>query len=110
MKVWKIAVVTALFGLFMVIAYQLFEIKRPLTAAELDGLAAITAGQRDCNWPYEPTSKGEWLRLRSVTEREVDATFQAKFEAAMNKYHGLTPEQQCALLDRLPDLIRRVQQ
>lgn len=113
MKGWMIAVVTVLFGviiLFVLIAVHAFrgiQFKKPLTAGEIDSLAAITAGQTDCNWSYNATDEGEWLRQRSVAERSVDGTFQARFMTAMGKYQGLDPDEQCALLDKFPDLVRR---
>jgi hypothetical protein len=106
MKGWKIAGVTVLFGLFAVYVYQEIQFRKPLTAAEIDGLAAITAGQRHCNWRYDETRKANWLWLRSIAERKVDATFQARFVAAMEKYKGLDPDEQCALLGKFHDLVR----
>lgn len=113
MKVWKIASVTVLVASVAVYAYQEFQVnqeiqfRKPLTTVEVDGLAAITAGQMDCNWSYESTDEGEWLRLRAVAERKVDVTFQARFMAAMGKYQGLDPDKQCDLLDNYPNLVRR---
>ena len=113
MKDWMIAVVTVLFGvivLFVLItvhAFQEVEFRTPLTAGEIDSLAAITAAGMGCNWRYDETGEGEWLRERSVAERRVDGTFQARFMTAMGKYQGLDPDQQCALLDEFPDLVRR---
>jgi hypothetical protein len=100
MKVWKIAGVSVLIALVAVYVYQEIQFRKPLTAAEIDGLAAITAGQMDCNWGYDSTREGQWLRLRSVAERKVDSTFQARFMAAKEKYQSLDADAQCALLDK----------
>lgn len=99
--------VTALFVLVAVHALQEIQFRKPLTAVEIDSLAAITAAGMDCNWRYDETGEGEWLRERSVAERRADGTFQARFMTAMGKYQGLDPDQQCALLDKFPDLVRR---
>ncbi|MDL2403994.1 hypothetical protein [Rhizobium mayense] len=107
MKVWKIAGVGVLFALVTIYICQEIQFRKPLTLAEIDGLAAITAGQMDCNWRYDSTRKGEWLRQRSVAERKADVTFQARFMTAMGKYEGLDPDEQCALLDKFHDLVRR---
>lgn len=109
MKLWKIAGITVLFALAAGYFFQETQFRKPLTAAEIDELAAITTGQRGCNWLYESTREGEWLRRRSVAERKVDATFQARFMAAMGKHQGLDPDAQCALLNKFPNLVRRVQ-
>ena len=108
-KVWKIASVAALFALVTIYIYQEIEFRKPLTIAEIDGLAAITAGQMDCGWPYDSTRKGEWLRQRSVAERKADVTFQARFMNAMGRYQSLDPDEKCALLNKFPDLVRRWQ-
>ena len=114
MKVRTIAGATVLLGL--VAAYadayrrevnQEIAFRKPLTATEIHGLAAINVGQRDCSWPYDLTKGGEMLRRRFHAQRDVDATLQARFMAAQKKYDGLSPDEQCALLDRFPELVRQ---
>ena len=106
MRVWKVVCAAVLLGLAATYFYEEIQFRKPLAAAEIDGLAATIAAQMDCGWPYESTRKREWLRHRSLAERKSDATFQTRFMAAMSKYQGLTPDQQCALLGKFPDLVR----
>jgi hypothetical protein len=107
MKAWKIVGLTVLFALAASYVYQEIQFRKPLTATEVDGLAAITAGQMDCNWRYDSTRKGERLRQRSVAQKKLDATLEARWRAALRKYQGLSADEQCALLDKFPDLVRR---
>lgn len=105
MKAWKIVGVTVLFALAAIYVYQEIQFRKPLTA--IDGLAAITAGQMDCSWRYDSTRKGEWLRDRSVAQKKLDATLEARWHAALRKYQGQSADEQCELLDKFPDLVRR---
>jgi hypothetical protein len=104
LQMLTVAALVALVGFYI---YQGTQFRKPLTSIEIDELAAIVAGQTDCNWRYDSTRKGEWQRLRSVAERQVNATFQARFMAAMAKYKGLSEDEQCELLDKFPNLVRR---
>lgn len=106
LKAWKIVAIIVVSALISVYVYREIQFRKPLTEAEIDSLAAINVGQRDCGWPYDLTREGRWLWSRSAAERRVDATFQPRFMAAIGKYQGLDPDEQCALLGKFPDLVR----
>jgi len=104
---WRVTGIIALFAVAAIYAYEDIQFRKPLTAAEIDGLAAINVGQRECNLPYDLTRKGRRLELRFLAAREADATLQARFMAAQENYRGLDPDEQCALLHKFPGMVRR---
>ncbi|WLS08407.1 hypothetical protein Q9314_01080 [Shinella sumterensis] len=105
------ALVAVLVAIYAYYAYEeaQFEesqLRKPLAAAEIDGLAAINVGQGGCGRPYELTRKGERLELRFRAERERDSTIQARFMAAQENYRGLDSDEKCTLLRKFSDLVQ----
>ena len=97
----------ALFAAAAIYAYEEIQFRKPLTAAEIEGFAAINVGLMGCSWRYDLTRKGQRLELRFRAARDMDATIQARFMAAQENYRGLDPDEKCTLLRRFSDLVQK---